>query len=98
MLLLFFLITLQMKKNCSYMLPLVSDEWTVAQKILQREGLDVWPCGWAVPGHLKPACVVGNGFCHNFLWRIWFHCKSTRTLLNFLSTLVLIVALGTSLL
>lgn len=78
------------------MLPLVSDQWTVAQEVLKREGLNVRPCGWAAPGHHKPACVVANGFGHHLLWRIWFHCGSTRTLSKLESTVI--VALGTALL
>lgn len=80
------------------MLPLVSDQWTVAQEVLQREGLDIRPRGRAIPGHLKPACVVGNGSGHHLLWRIWFHCGSTRALSELVYTLVPIVALATALL
>lgn len=88
------------EENCPYVLPLVSNQRAVAQEVLKREGIDVRPCGWAVPGHFKSAWVVENGSGHHLLWRIWFHCGSTRTLSEFSSCLhsVLIAALGTALL
>ena len=58
--------------SVTHMLPLLSDEWPVSKEVFQREVVDVWPGGGALPGYLQPPCVVTDRGCRHTLWWVWF--------------------------